>query len=260
MRGWLCTLIWAACTWAALPGHAAPGGGSAVFGVVPAESSAAEGLEVAAVAPGSPAERFGLRAGDIICAVDGAAIRTRSDLLAAILPHNPGDCVAVRYLRDGAAAEAQVRLDARRKSKRKAPDTTDPGYREHGDTMVKTLDIPADIRRNMRALKRQIRHSLAALPDDFAPEAVSDKLQQLRDLARDAQAHRHGWMVGRACEAYLQFRDAEGTLVLHGANNRLTLEVYSPDGRLLYKAPLNTPEERKALPPALLDRLRKLKS
>ena len=111
----------------------------------------------------------------------------------------------------------------------------------------------------MRELKREIRHSLAKVQVDFDPADVSDKLQQLRDLARDAQAKRHGWMVGRACEAYLQFHDEEGTLVLHGANNLLTLEVYDPAGQLIQKAPLNTAEERQALPADLLRRLRGLR-
>ena len=69
--------------------------GGAVFGVVPADSAAARGLEVAAVAPGSPAERAGLRAGDVLLSVEGKATRNRSDLLAAILAQKPG--IASQY-------------------------------------------------------------------------------------------------------------------------------------------------------------------
>lgn len=232
--------------------------GGAVFGVVPADSAAARGLEVAAVAPGSPAERAGLRAGDVLLSVEGKATRNRSDLLAAILAQKPGDCITVQYLRGSAPAAVEVTLAARKTRKARPKDTTDAGYKEHGDRMAKRLNIPPALLNRMRELKREIRHSLAQVDEDFDPAEVSDKLQQLRDLARDAQAQRHGWMVGRACEAYLQFHDDEGTLVLHGANNRLTLEVYDAAGQLLQTAPLNTAEERRALPEALIQRLHAL--
>ena len=65
-------------------------------------------------------------------------------------------------------------------------------------------------------------------------------------------------MVGRAGVSAVQFRDAEGTLLLRGSHNLLTLEVYSTDGRLLLRQGLNTPKERKSLPPDVLKRLQKL--
>lgn len=256
---WQILLVWGASLWATAA-VATPAAGGAVFGVVPSEEATAQGLEVAAVAPGSPAEKGGLQAGDVLLAVDGKEIRTRSDLIAAILAHKPGDTVEVNYVRDGQSAEARVLLAARKKRRKpQAADATDPGYKEHGDRMVKLLNISPELLEQMRALKREIRHSMAGIAEEFAPQDVSKKLQQLRDLARDAQAHRHGWMKGRACEAYLQFHDEAGTLVLHGANNQLTLEVYDTTGKLQQKYPLNTTEERAELPAELVRRLQELR-
>lgn len=241
------------------PALAAPATRGAVFGVVPAEEIAAQGLEIAAVAPSSPAELGGLQAGDILLSVDGRATRSRSDLLAAILARKPGDVITVRYIRGERNAEATITLAARPQRKQIPAESTDPGYKEHGDRMVKLLNITPELLEQMRHLKREIRRHLAAISEDFAPKTVCAQLQQLRDLARDAQAHRHGWMSGRACEAYLQFHDDEGTIVLHGANNKLTIELYDATGRQLQQYPINTVEERLALPPALLCRLQALR-
>lgn len=255
---WQTFLVWGASLWAPAV-VAATAAGGAVFGVVPSEDTVPQGLEVAAVAPGSPAELGGLQAGDALLTVDGKAIRTRGDLLAAILAHKPGDTITVRFLRGKSSAETRVTLAARKHRKATPSEPTDPGYKEHGDRMVKLLNISPELLEQMRALKRDIRHSLAGIAQEFDPLQVSNQLQQLRNLARDAQAHRHGWMTGRACEAYLQFHDDEGTLVLHGANNRLTLEVYDTAGQLRQKYPLNAPEERAALPAELLRRLQELR-
>lgn len=257
-KWWYILLVWGVGLWA-MVAEAAPAAGRAVFGVVPSDEPAPQGLEVAAVAPGSPAELGGLQAGDVLLTVDGKDIRTRGDLLAAILAHTPGDTIAVRYLRGKNSAEASVTLTARKQRKAAPSDPTDPGYKEHGDRMVKLLNISPEMLEQMRALKRDIRRSLSSISQDFDPHQVSTQLQQLRNLARDAQAHRHGWMTGRACEAYLQFHDDAGTLVLHGASNLLTLEVYDPTGKLQKKYPLNTPEERAALPPELVHRLQELR-
>lgn len=258
-KWWHILFVGGACLWAATAA-AAPAAGRAVFGVVPSDEPSPHGMEVAAVAPGSPAEQSGLQAGDVLLTVDSKTIRTRGDLLAAIHSRKPGDKITIRYLRGKKNAEAQVTLAARKQRKTSPTDSpTDPGYKEHGDRMVKLLNISPEMLEQMRELKREIRHNLSSITHDFDPQQVSHQLQQLRNLARDAQAHRHGWMTGRACEAYLQFHDDAGTLVLHGASNLLTLEVYDPTGQLQQKYPLNTPEERAALPAELLQRLQELR-
>jgi S1-C subfamily serine protease len=79
------------------------------------------GLIVRRVVPGGPAEKAGLRsiqvdqwgevrAFDAIVAIDEREIRSYSDLFAALDPHEPGDEVRVRYLRDGEERTVQVRL------------------------------------------------------------------------------------------------------------------------------------------------------
>ena len=69
-----------------------------------------EGVTLAGVTSGGPAQQAGLRAGDVVTAVDGVNTTTADGLIAAIRFHAPGTTVTVRYLRDDQPATVQVTL------------------------------------------------------------------------------------------------------------------------------------------------------
>jgi serine protease Do len=68
------------------------------------------GVLVQSVAPGGPAERAGLKGGDIIVSVDGRNIKDGDDLVNEITSRHPGSTVRVGYLRDGKQADASVTI------------------------------------------------------------------------------------------------------------------------------------------------------
>jgi putative serine protease PepD len=55
-----------------------------------------------------------LRAGDVIVAFGGVAVKTLDDLTFALRGRRPGDTVEVRYLRDGREHTVQSVLEQRR--------------------------------------------------------------------------------------------------------------------------------------------------
>ncbi len=69
------------------------------------------GAEVRGVMPGSPAERSGLRNGDVITSVGGERVRSSSDLVVALRTHKPGEVVLVGYWRSGRNYKAEVTID-----------------------------------------------------------------------------------------------------------------------------------------------------
>lgn len=68
-----------------------------------------DGVIIVGVASGGPANRAGLRPGDIVTAVDGQPTRTPEEFLAALRPHNPGDTLTLTVHWPGKTSQ-QVRL------------------------------------------------------------------------------------------------------------------------------------------------------
>ncbi|WP_459642746.1 S1C family serine protease [Kineococcus sp. NUM-3379] len=64
-----------------------------------------------AVAPGGPADRAGLREGDVVLAVDGRPVTTPEELIVAIRSREPGDTVRLLVRRGGTEQERAVVLD-----------------------------------------------------------------------------------------------------------------------------------------------------
>jgi putative serine protease PepD len=79
------------------------------------ESSAAasSGVEVQSVVGGGPAERAGIRRGDVVKRVDGEAVKEPSDIAAAIADNSPGDRIDVQVERDGSTSTIGVTLGTR---------------------------------------------------------------------------------------------------------------------------------------------------
>ena len=70
-----------------------------------------DGVTLSVVDPGGPADQAGIRAGDVILAVDDHYLYTAEELLAEVRNHQPGSRVHVRYRRHSAINEAYVILE-----------------------------------------------------------------------------------------------------------------------------------------------------
>ncbi len=69
-----------------------------------------EGALLAGVNPGSAAEKAGLKAGDIVLAIDAEKVTGAGDLVAKLYTHEPGDTVNLTILRNGAQSTLPVTL------------------------------------------------------------------------------------------------------------------------------------------------------
>jgi S1-C subfamily serine protease len=71
------------------------------------------GAIVSEVQPDSPADKLGLKVGDVVTHVNGVAINGQAGLIAAIRDSAPGDEITVDYSRDGKAESGKTTLAAR---------------------------------------------------------------------------------------------------------------------------------------------------
>jgi hypothetical protein len=77
------------------PRGAGGGGYGAYLGTVPDFGQSDPGVKLAAVRAGGPAEKAGIKAGDVIVEFDGKAIQNLYDLTDELRAHRPGDVVRI---------------------------------------------------------------------------------------------------------------------------------------------------------------------
>jgi putative serine protease PepD len=90
------------------------------IGVQLDESYQGDGVRIASgsqqgqepVVAGGPADKAGLKAGDVILEIDGTPVTQPSELIVTIRNKAPGDRVAIKYQRDGGQKTVTVTIDA----------------------------------------------------------------------------------------------------------------------------------------------------
>lgn len=233
----------------------------ATFGVVGEDLTPAlrvyvgaeQGVLVKSVWPGSPAEKSGVKRGDVIVSVDGAPVQNRESMAELLRRRRAGERVRAVLSYGGNLREVEVELLPRPKFPASGHHT--PAAAVGGDRMHRPVVVSDEIRLRFLERRRNICRLLSSLPASLDKDAVVDELQAIRDLARDANPGNAGWMVGRAGVAAVQFRDSQGILLLRGADNQLTLEVFDSAGKMVLRCGLNGAEDYRALPADVLKRL-----
>ena len=125
------------------------------------------GVLVMEVQPHGPAERAGLRAGDVVTRVAGAPVASAGDVLDALEGRHAGDEVAVEYVRAGSAATARVTL-ARAEPPRMRMGQWSfpiPGGYSPDDAERELRRFRERIERQLRDLDERLRHLEQRPPD-----------------------------------------------------------------------------------------------
>jgi serine protease Do len=73
------------------------------------------GVLVQEVQPGGPADKAGLKPGDIITTIDGRTIKDGEDLVNEIASRKPGSTIRLGFIRDGKPTDATVTIGDRDK-------------------------------------------------------------------------------------------------------------------------------------------------
>lgn len=97
------------------------------------------GVAIAQVSAGTPGEKAGLRAGDVVVSVDGAPVREAPSLVRAVGARKPGETLKLEIVRDGKRRSLSVLLAARPDEDALARATV-PG----GDPAEPTADVRLD--------------------------------------------------------------------------------------------------------------------
>jgi serine protease Do len=98
------------------------------------------GVLVNQVQPDGPADKAGIKAGDIITTVDGRSIKDGDDLVNEIAGRRPGSTIRLGYVRDGKPMDTTVTIGDRDKvfaeSNNPQPETNQEGEGDPGETKL----------------------------------------------------------------------------------------------------------------------------
>jgi S1-C subfamily serine protease len=83
------------------------------LGTIPDYAFAGPGVRISGTTPGSPAEKAGLKEGDVLVKIGDAAIGGMKDFSEALKRFDAGARVSVAFLRDGAPMTVEAVLAAR---------------------------------------------------------------------------------------------------------------------------------------------------
>ena len=72
-----------------------------------------DGLKLTGVSAGSPCEKAGLQAGDLITQIDDVEIKSIYELNHVLVSHKPGDEITVTFVRNGTPKTVQIVLAQR---------------------------------------------------------------------------------------------------------------------------------------------------
>jgi membrane-associated protease RseP (regulator of RpoE activity) len=156
------------------------------------------GVLVSKVEEDTPADRAGLRAGDVIVSVDGKAISNRGDIGSALMHKEPGDTVAVKVIRDGTPRTIDVEVAERSTPKARhgmlaipdddslfENDDSDNDGHHHESDDIEEEDIPDHSKIQLEIEKALEKAHLALEQCD---ELNQEKIQQeIRRSMKDAK-------------------------------------------------------------------------
>jgi len=93
-----------------------------------------KGAIVSDTVPGGPSARGGLQPGDVIVSVNGASVKTSTELTREVAKARPGDTLKMDVIREGRHRQVDVRSGIRPSEKELASNDNTPGGRGEGAT------------------------------------------------------------------------------------------------------------------------------
>lgn len=229
------------CLMAAQQSHAA-----VVFGIIPAESTTVQGVPVAQVVNGTPAQQAGIQAGDIITHINSRPIPNATILRATLSQLKVGNVIRVFYLRGEDKLIALVELQER-------PD----GHKPAGDEQAAPQLTPEQLFQ-FAQVRTRLRLQLTRLPYNMNTRQVKADLAELLTLARCIPANHSGWLQGKCIETTMEYSVPQGRIVLKQENGILYLELHTTSGVCRQRHCIDNAALQQALPADFIRLLQQL--
>jgi serine protease Do len=137
------------------------------------ELGAQHGVVIMSVEPGSPAEKAGLKGGDVITTVNGTPVKSGNDLVNPIAQAPIGSKVKLNYVRDGQAKETTATVEDRT---RVFPNSAGRMNDQPGDASPAEFGLRVDNLTPDRANRIGMEGQKGVLVTDVEPASFADDL------------------------------------------------------------------------------------
>ncbi len=189
------------------------------------------GALIEMVVPDSPADLAGLQEYDIITAVGETEISAPEDLSMAIRALKPGSKVGISILRKAKPVELTATLGDRPKM----PKGMHPGF--HDLQLNGNAD---EIRARLEQIQKEMLNGMKLRIDGA----------NLPDIG-------NGEDIVQMSSKMTSFSDGNGSITITTKDGKTHIQAKDADGKLLYKGPAETEDDRKKLPPEVLEKLKR---
>ncbi len=212
------------------------------------------GLLVDYVVPGSPAETAGVKAHDVLKMLDAQILTGERQLSVLVRSFHEGQAVNLLVLRKGQETKLTATL-----RKRSAHDPHEHSE-EAPDDFEGKFDFDADEVPDAgfsERLQASLERSRAKV--EAATARAQEQARRAMEIARDRTTRATGSRLDYD-DARVLLRDAAGRTEIRAAHGKRTLTLRDADGKKTFEGPIDTPEQRKAIPTDALPRVEALES
>ena len=215
------------------------------------------GLVVNHLVPASPAAAV-LKPHDILLKLDDQILIEQRQLAVLVRGHKEGDEVSVTYLRGGKSATAKVKLGTHEAPKiSMMPNQPEPGFRgtpPGGGPGISGANFELHaVSPDARGNRDDVNRILSLMDGANGPG------QRRISIARPGgPGDRNISVTVNTGNSRMISDDDKGSLELTINDGKKELVAKNQKGEKIFSGPINTPEERKALPDDVRERLEKL--
>lgn len=217
-----------------------------VFGIIPAESTAVQGVPVARVVKGTPAQQAGIQTGDIITHINSCPVPDAAMLRATLSKLKAGNVIRVFYLRGNDKHVALVELQERPDGQSQPVEDT-PAPQLTPEQLLQFAQV-----------RTRLRLQLARLPHRMNTAQVKADLAELLTLARSIPAAHNGWLQGKCIETTMEYAVPQGRVVLKQEKSILYLELHTTAGACRQRYCIDDAARQQALPAEIIRLLQQL--
>lgn len=201
------------------------------------------GVLVEYVVPGSAAEAAGIKANDILKTLNGQIVTSAEHLAVLVRSFAEDQEVPLVILHKGQEVKLTAKLQKRSGRDAEGADgRRAPGDWSNGDFHFDLDDSSPEFQEQLRATLERSRAQTEA-----ATRRALEQSQRALDEAREQTARAFASRTDFG-HARVVLRDSTGRIELRVVRGKHTLKVRDEKGETVFEGPINTPEQRKAIP------------